>query len=234
MFYFLKKKVVVDCFVNHPTIAEHYSIQKSIKLTPDWWKKLESFYTRSDNLAGISVRQNTMKTCPGFVDLYRSSWTIPLWMDIFLRTSEEGSYTYLTPCDMGFQAVSSHDVKQHGDNFQNFIQLKLTSPWLLFEKRGVQFAFLGNDWELLKKHPEVKSLPGVVNFKSNHSTNFNMFLPKVNAEYNFLAGLPLVQIIPLTDHKVEFRAHSVTDSEYQEVMKRANIVKVSFDLKNRS
>lgn len=231
MFYFLRKKIVVDCFVNHPVIAELHAVRKGIKSTPEWWRKLETFYTRTDNIASVSVRQNTMRSCQGFVDLYRSSWTLPLWMDISVRTSDEGGYTYLTPHDMGIQPVSYHDPRQYGNNFQSLIQLKFTSPWLLFEKKGLKFAFMGAEWEFLQAHPEVRSTSGIMEFKRNHSTNLNVFLPKKNAEYHFLAGMPLIYIIPLTEREVEFRTHCVTDMEYREVMKRSGLMKISFDRK---
>lgn len=229
MIRFITKKIVVDCFVNHPQIAEKFNIRKSIKTAPDWWKKLPSSYMNKDATTQVSWRHNTMRKCLGFVDLYRNSWTLPMWADMALRTSEDGTYGFLTPINVLNAPLSAHDPEQHGYNFKNFFVMKLASPWFLFEKKGIKFAFVGADWSLLNDCPDIRIPSGLLDFKYNNSSNVNLFLPRKNAEYQFSAGTPLVHFIPLTERKVEFKTHCVSDSEYKEIVKRTGCYKPTFN-----
>lgn len=229
MIKFITKKIIVDCFVNYPQVVEKYGIQKSIKVTPDWWRKLPSFYMRKHDSLQVTHRQNTMKKCLGLVDLYRESWTLPMWTDMALRTSEDGTYGFITPISILGKPIYDHDPGQHGNNFKNFFAMKLTSPWFLFEKKGIKFAFVGADWSLLNSHPDVRIPSGLLDFKYNNATNVNLFLPRKNAEYQFSAGTPLGHFIPLTDRRVEFKTHYVSESEYKEIMKRTGAYKPTFN-----
>ena len=229
MIRFITKKIVVDCFINYPQMAEKFNIRKSVKHTPDWWKKLPLSYVKKDDSLQINYDQNTMKKCLGFVDLYSSSWTIPMWSDMVIRTLEDGTYSFLTPINVLNNPLEAHNPEQHGYNFKNFFVMKLTSPWFLFEKKGVKFAFIGADWSLLNDYPDVRIPSGLLDFKYNNSTNINFFLPRKNAEYKFSAGTPLVHLIPLTDRRVEFKTHCVSDSEYIEVMKRTGRYRSTFN-----
>lgn len=235
MFFFKQKKVIVDCFVNVPMIAEQFPIQRALPAAPTWWKKLPPTYTRMSTSVsadlGISQQSPTMKFCSGFLDLHKNSWVLPLWADLIIHTFETGEYRYLTAYKTPDGTISQHYPEQFASGFTNFIHLKLLSPWYLFGGKGVNFAFIGADWELLHNYPAVRPLPGVIEYEKNHATHVNMLLPKRNAQYEFPAGLPLVYLIPLTERRVEFRTQLVTDPEFHEIRKRATTGKTTFSVR---
>lgn len=227
MFYFIRKKIVVDCFINYPFILENFPIRKAIKASPTWWKNLPPTYQQLDNFLNIKNIWPTMKTCPGFTDLFTQSWVYPLWADYQVSTTETGNF--LWKCAVDFcPEIISHPETQHQNSFDEYIHLKLKSPWLFFEKTGINFAFIGNDWDLLKSAPQLRILPGVLDFKNNHTPNVNFFLPRANASYHLLAGLPFVHLIPLTEKRVEFRTHCITDSEMREKQKFTNLFRTAY------
>lgn len=230
MFFFKQKKVVVDCFVNVPMIAEQFPIQRALPAAPAWWRKLPPTYDYTASQFGITRKAPTMKFCSGFLDLHKKSWVLPLWTDLILRTFETGEYRYLTAYETFNGTVSQHNPEQTNSHFTNFIHLKISSPWYFFEPKGVQFAFVSADWSLLENYPAVRPLPGIVEYEKNHATHINMFLPKRDGQYEFPAGLPLIYLIPLTERPVEFRAQLVSELEYQEIRKRAVTHKITFNV----
>jgi hypothetical protein len=60
---------------------------------------------------------------------------------------------------------------------------------------------------------------GLINFKDTAHPNVNAFVPKKNATYSLNAGTPMVYLIPLTERKVEFKNHLVSDEEYAKMSK---------------
>ena len=222
MFYFIRKKIVVDCFINYPLIQENYPIRKAIKSSPTWWKNLPPTFEELDNFLNIKSTYPTMKTCPGFTDLFTQSWVYPLWADYQVKTTDTGNFMWKSPADF-CPGIMSHPEQQYQNCFNEYIHLKLKSPWLFFVKTGINFAFIGNDWDLLKSAPQLRILPGILNFKNNHTPNVNFFLPRANTSHQLFAGLPFVHLIPLTEKRVEFRTHCLTDSEMREKQKFDNM-----------
>lgn len=228
MFYFIRKKIVVDCFINMPFVAEKFPIQRGLKSAPGWWKSLAPMYETAQSAFGISRKTPTMRFCQGFTNLYQNSWVFPLWTDLLLKTHDTGAYQFLIPYKSPMDLIAQHSGEEHGHSFEDFIHLKLMSPWLFFEKKGIKFCYFGTDWSLLKQAPRIRVLPGIVEYQKNHSTNVNLFVPREDFSYEFSAGLPLCHIAPMTEHKVEFRTQCVTDIEYGEIVKRTAFGKTTF------
>lgn len=231
MFYFIRKKVVVDCFTNLPSIVDQFPLQRGLKTSPTWWKELAPSNSREIPPYGISRDVPTMKACRGFLDLYRNTWVLPLWTDLILKTYDSGAYQFLIPYQSNGEMITQHAPEDYGNNFGDFIHLKLISPWLMFEKLGIKFGYFGADWSTLKTEPDVRILSGILDFKNQHSSNINLFVPKKDKTYNFSAGMPLVHIFPMTERNVEFRAQYVPDEEYREIAKRTALIKTTFRFK---
>lgn len=220
MFLFRRKKVVVDCLINEPAIAKLYPIKKSIHYVPNWWSDLKTVVSQPTEY-GVDRPLPTMKTCTGFVYLFRNSWTIPLWTDIVLVTEKTGAYRYLCPRPMP-NVISEHPKLQYANAFDRCIHIKFNSPWRLMDKTGVQFVMMSADWTLIDKLPDTRVLPGFLNFKHVSSTNINCFFPRKDAEYKLEAGTPMTYLIPLTDKKVELKIQVVTEIEYEKSIKRSS------------
>ena len=222
IFLFKPRRVVVDCFINQEILIEECPIKRSSNYLPEWWKKLEhTKYVQTPY--GIDRPFSTMKTCSGFVHMFSNSWTIPLWSDIIIKTGSNGDWKFLAPKKIdkeGLEAVTHHSKDQYGDAFDNYIHAKLECPWVLSEKQGINFFMTPADWTLIPELPDLRIPSGFLNFKHIMHPNVNMFLPRRDMQHNLNAGVPIVYLVPLTEKKVEFKNHLVSDVEYAELSKR--------------
>jgi len=215
MFFFKKKKIVVDCFTYDNSVYEYYPIVKSIKTTPKWWNELPNKVTRQSS-NGINLPGPTMKMCNGFLDLHKKTYTLPLWSDLAIKTEQDGSWKYQFSLHTGVN-IESHNRNQFGNEFDDLIHLKITPPWLFREKTGVQFYFGDPFWSRIKKLNMWYIPPGIIDYKYHGTTNVNMFLNKVDQEFIIEAGQPLGFILPLSDHDVEIKNQLVSPLEFEKM-----------------
>lgn len=225
MFLFKSKKLVVDCFTRFPAVAAEYPIKRSSKFTPEWWKALDTHYEIPSPI-GFGKKTRTMKHCPGFIDLYRHSWTVPLWSDVTIHTKEDGNYAYFNPNNIDF--INNHAPEQTNNALSDFIHLKFDSFWALREKTGVKFLYYGADWSFLHTHPSIKILQGIIDFKTQTNINVNILFPKSDGKYEFFAGKPLSMLTPLTDKQVFFKTHVVNDAEFEQINRTNPLFKNKF------
>ncbi len=218
MFLFKSKKVVVDCFTREPVVAQNYPIKKSFSYVPEWWRNLEQCVHHRTQYA-IARPSPTMKTCTGFINLFQKTWTIPLWTDFILQTRSDGNYDYLFPNPVDPSHIGSHPSHQHQDGMRDRIHVKITPPWILWEKTGIHFVFFGADWTLMDELPSVRVVPGIVNYRDQHGSAVNFFVDKKDARLEFRAGTPMVYLAPMTDKKVEFKVQVVDEQEWSKLEK---------------
>lgn len=158
----------------------------------------------------ISDSVSTLRSCYGFLEYFKKAITICHWTDLFLEISKE-QYKFYS----AFTLPEEHLKEQIGHGFKNYHHIKLASPWRFREKSGIQFAWIGAEWNL--EEFNFKILPGIINFSINCYTNINIMLPKEEKSYVIPAGLPLVNLIPLTDKKIEIKNHLVTVEEMNSI-----------------
>lgn len=210
-----RNKIIVDCFTYDRSAFELAPIIHSYKAMPEWWKKLKN-YGIGDAHKGNNEEKN-MRKCYGFTELYRRSITIESWADFNIEVLPNNQgYRYYTTSD---SMPEEHGRRQYGDLYRDYYHIKLVSPWKIYEKTGIKFAFVPPVWEL-DKFENMTILSGVVEFQLNLAANINMFIkqPK-NEPYNITINLgqPLTQIIPLTDKDVELRLHNIDSKEYEKL-----------------
>jgi len=214
MFLFKKKTITVDAFTPLDQVQEFFEIKRAIEYAPEWWKKLPNSYTENTP-QGIDIKLSTMKRCAGFIDLYTKGFIMPMWVDTVIKTFADGTYTYVTA--NGSQFISTHDPRQSGELANSTMHLKIGTPWLFKEKTGVNFLFTEPMWNNIATRPSVRTVPGVVNYKYQHSTHVNLLLPKQNQQIEFNAGEPLTHIIPITEDNVQVVCHLVSEEEYLKI-----------------
>lgn len=216
MFFFVRKKVVVDCFVGFEPIANLYGFKRAIKTAPEWWKNLPSKIEQITNWGPKPT--GTMKHCLGFTDLYKNAWVYSLWQDIRISVNEEnfsfhtGSNGFVRPSG-GMNQIDSNIPAVSNHAFSAYHSIKINSPWYLREKRGIKFAWVPAIWDSIKRYDDLHVPPAVIDFKKTYSCNTNIFVPRKNKIYDFVAGQPLVYLLPMTENKVEFRNHAVDEQE---------------------
>jgi hypothetical protein len=213
MFFFTRKKtVVVDCFTAHLNAYTFAPIVKTTKTMPNWFKKLPN--PGFGNPTIYPKSNNNMRRCYGFVELYKRGFVIEHWSDLHVEVNRHG--TQVSGSDI--KDPISHPKILYAGAFDNWHHMKLDSPWAIREKSGIHFAWIGADWAL--DHYQLKVLPGVLEFKINHSANINMMLPIKEDPYSLYieVGQPLVQVIPMRDDlNFDYRVHLVTEGEMNTV-----------------
>jgi len=234
LFLFKRKLFTIDAFVPDQLTGELFPITHASSILPEWWKKIPSTYD-DVNSPSNKIKTYTIKKCPGFRDLYTKGFVIPLWSDLVIETKFDGDIRYQFASGSPASIIDSHNRLQFGNYFDNLIHAKISSPWFLSEKTGIKFHFSNPVWNLINVF-DGNILPGIIDFKYQHQTNINMFLPKVNQSYYLEAGTPLVHLHPLTEKKVSIKIHCVSADEMTKIHQRSNNhfkFTGSFDTKKR-
>lgn len=225
-FIFKSKKINLDCFTKTAGIAELFPISRSFNHIPDWWRKVKPSYYVKESNTGENFESPTMKGCPGIVNLYKKGFVIPLWTDFDMYV-EESDYRYLTPSNE-FN-IESHNEAQHGYALSQYHHIKIISPWLFKETKGIDFLFLPCTWSHLVDLPKINVLPGMTNFKHMPESHINCMIPKIKTYFRTSAGTPLVQLIPFTDRSIKLNIQIVTEQEWNKIKSAGHRSKFIFN-----
>lgn len=213
-FFHRTPKIHLDCFTNLTLVYEHTPIVRTSKTIPEWWKELPPYkpvFGKTEKYDFVLLDKRTAKDCYAFIELYKRGVVIENWADLRIKSTEENfHYCY------SFGPIPSvHPREQIGRGFENFHHLKLTSPWMIKEKSGASFLWLGAEWSL--DNLNIKVLPGVMNFSITKSTNINFMFPKKEDEFTIPVGQPMVQIVPLSEKQLTVKNHFVTQPEFEKL-----------------
>lgn len=212
-FFFKRKQRTVDCLTDDPSAFKYHSISPAIEFFPDWWKKMPSYHASPDQ-NGLVVENPTIKKCIGFMNLFRRGVVLPLWSDIDIETNNSGyRYSFVKQHYNKDLPLSEHHPDwQYGPAFSNALHMKLMSPWFLVQNSYYEYVFQPMTWNTIDQWHKYTVLPGIMDFKYQHSTNVNMFLEK-NSRMRIEAGTPMYQIIPISDDEIIFKNHLVDTKE---------------------
>lgn len=222
MFWFKRKKIVVDCFTQSASVYGLYKPQEAIKFIPDGWKTLPKSvkvkpYEQQDPESRIEVDSATLKKCIGFINLFRNGFIIPNWCDVKVEIKSDGNFTYHAGGD--FFANQHPNFQKWQELYEDYGHAKFASPWLLHEKSGVQFTWNQCDWHKTDVIDKFKIVSGVVDYKYQHQTNINMFIKK-NTVLEFNAGEPMVHLIPISDREIQIKTHLLDPAEFIKINRR--------------
>jgi len=216
------KPIVVDCFTANPAIHEFFPIELATSFYPAWWKNLESSL-KSKSEYGIVLPAPTIKRCDGIIELYKKGFVIPLWSDLIIETTSAGEFRYQYSSLENFPIVN-HSRGGMGPAFDNFIHMKIQSPWIFEEKTGVQFLWQQPSWNLFEYLNDLHILPGVINYKDQGGTHINSLLSKKNNRLELSSSQPLVHITPISDRKIVVKNHLVGEVEWHQKSMRYTYV----------
>ena len=211
----------MDIFTNNPAALEHHPIKKALNFFPKELKYFENSYTESlPN--GLNIPRSTLKGCPAVPNLYNQGYIIPLWSDLILQIKgNEWKYAFAD----GHSSIISHDNRQLPSCLNKYIHLKLISPWLISEKRGISWVWnkcMWNNFFMKYTHANLNILPGETEYKTNHSTNINILQLAEDAYFDLKANEPLVHLIPITDKKTKISLHCIDKKEYAKIALKNN------------
>ncbi len=226
MFHFFHRtpEIVLDCYTYDQTFYANTPIIKSGKAVPDWWRELDpykaKFVQEGENPYHLNTNELTARDCYAIIELYKVGAILENWCDISFRT-QNGDYNYWYSSG---DKPETHDRKQLGNSFPNYHHIKLISPWVMRERTGVKFMWIGAEWSL--HNYDIKVLPGILRFDIVTAMNVNMMFPMYDNEFVLPVGLPLGQLVPLSEKRLKINNHLVTEQEYNK--HRMNSFGVSF------
>lgn len=198
------KKVTLDCFTDNNAAYQLTPIIKGTKTYPEWFTNLTPLINHVDS---------NMRLCYGFTELFKRSAVLEAWGDVDVRIDPTNNIWRIS----NGEKITQHDRSQFLGAFENFHHMKLNSPWLFREQRGIHFAWVGAEWHIDKL--PIKVLPGCIEYKVNHATHVNIMTPVAFEPYSYAIrmGTPLVHIVPLTEDDFEIKNHLITSEEMRKI-----------------
>lgn len=235
IFKFKEKPVVLDAFTTDLTAAELYAPQQASSFMPSWWKKLP--FDDTVNIPKVDTKN--MKSCPGFINIYKTGFIFPHASDVHVELKKpdtfindfelqevrkykaESNIFFMNATDANAMShTETHPLHQHrGWKTSTHLNLKINPPWKLRCKDYVKFL-LAPVFYADFEDDLYELAAGIIDFKYNHALNLNLMV-KTNKEKEFVipAGRPAMHLIPLTEKKVELKIHHVTPAEMDKEIK---------------
>lgn len=220
LFKFIEKPITLDCFTADANAFYHAPIVPSTKALPTWLKGVGKDVPKNDPRYVNKPLRTTLKQCNGFIDYFSQSFTLPLWSDLHMYVSEEGSNEWSYEYADQKSEIHIHAPYERGDFLpeENYQHFKLVSPWAIATKNSFQVHVTSPMWQLPKPE-QLLVLPAVIDFKYAHGTHVNMMIPKQQEAQSILlqVGQPLMNLVPLTDKKINVKCHLVDDKEIDRI-----------------
>jgi len=217
---FKKGVVTLDCYTKRKDVYEYSRIKRGINSYPDWWKNLpKSGYADVNGAPNIDP-DLTMRSCAGFIDLFKNSWSMPLWCDFrIVDAGINAEHTQVVYADRISEA-DFHGHYQYGDlcDPAKYQHIKILSPWLMFCNSDVDWAWMPPVWHTIE-YDQLNFLPAVANFRANHISHINFFLRRMDEPSSLTIpfGTPIQHFVPLTERRVEVKCHLVDEAEYKKL-----------------
>lgn len=215
LFKFIEKPITVDFFTYNAGAFHNAPIVKANKLMPEWLKSVNPIFDDE----GYQI--STIKNCNGFTDYFRNAVTIPMWSDLRLSVGSEDDMSWKYKFADGFSRIETHPTEQRGQwlDEKKYQHFKFVSPWAIVSNKSLKMHWTSPTWSM-NKPEDMIVLPAVVDYAYSHSTNVNVVIPKTSEEkrIELLAGQPLVNLIPMTERKVIFKCHLISQEEFGNVV----------------
>ena len=217
MFWNRKKDIVLDCYTSNPFAYNLARINYGYHFIPEWWKQTPKIENISAPHEMKVTQVDTIKKCPGIVTYYKTGIVIPMWCELRMML-------YAKHEEKVFDGNASHDeidITFHGvDQFKRFTKedghsLKILSPWHIKCREPVTFTMSQPIWSQRDFMEHLHLLPGVLDFKTQTSTNLNYFIIRKDnrVELNIEPLTPMCIIHPHTDRKIVLKHHYIHDNE---------------------
>lgn len=215
MFNF-NKTIEVHCYMYSKYVVDTFNIKPMINHRPSWFKNIPK------KLVHNNIERPSFRNCSGYLEMYKQGFYVPLWTDLDIINKVDGmmcdeAYHQLGSLDSDFGLQSLPTLKDHHRN------IKIDSPWFVKCDHDIKFLLMGATWDYINNNSyDFQILPGVIDFKYNHSPNVQMLLPipmgnQRESHIKLKAGEPIMYLFPLTEKKVKFISHTVTEMEHRQM-----------------
>ncbi len=217
LFLFRKKTIVLDLFTNDAAAFEYAKPAVASRFHPEWWKRLPK------SIPTDLAPSPTMKTCAGFIDLYRHGFMFPMWSDLFLRV--ENNFEFTWKYSDSYSYALYHKPEEAGNLFfeSKVRNIKLHNPWLASSKEDVYWMLHQPVWSQDLQRDLIIP-PAVVNFKHQNTTAINILIADMDRPRELIIpfGLPMVHYIPIDDRPIDLKLHLVTQEEFNRIGQKNN------------
>ena len=179
-------------------ISEEYRPVPASKITPDWYKNLESYTAGDKRPGGNGTTTATAKRCMPIFDAMTGGYIISTHTDLFVsqKIVENGkTYPYYEWANFG--AISFHPKRQlpeHPDGSGHELEYpKWNNAWSIKTPPGYSCLFISP----LHRETPIIVLPGVVDTDTYSApVNFPFVLRDPKMDGLIPAGTPIMQVIP--------------------------------------
>jgi hypothetical protein len=214
LFFFKKKKIVVDCFTAMESVYNLYKIRKAITYFPEQIKALPTYIEVKTQNGNVKQKISTLKICNGLTELYKVGFIIPMWADFIANPKTAAAGQSALGVMSRHYFFESHPIEQYEGLYRDHMHVKLVSPWRFKETTGAKFTWNAASWNHQEHANNFIINPGVLWFDTQSTTNINMFINKKAEDFTIHAGTPMVHVVPVSDAEVVIKNHLVCIDEW--------------------
>jgi len=191
---------------NYFDILQEEDAKNMFKMIPHNFPKYFSKIPKNlniENMSTILPFSSTIKTCPGFINLYRRSILVTSPYDIYIQYNEKGIQYY---------HVGQINLNRYGDivsvhSNSQFIDYINTNKYKFITKITLPIT-LNTDISLLMSQSsyhfnDLNILPGVLPFNYKRDLNFFIAVEKNVNMLHIKQGDPLFLMTPLCENKIK-------------------------------
>lgn len=218
----LTKPIVVDCFTWNQASYDLFRPSPAVEYIPEWWKN-----TPVEVDVGGVYPVKTLRTCDGFVNLYKQGFVLPMWSDLAIAVKDKN---YRWQYSDNFSQATVHYEQQWNSYAASntYGNIKLHANWRAKSKQSLEWFFTTPSWNYRPDNNWYVA-QGLINYSKSRDFNVNLFVDITkNKTFVIPVNSALAFMVPLTDKKVVLKHHLVTKEEYE----RYAVPMVSFNRYN--
>lgn len=212
MFWKKNKTIVLHAYTDQQDQYDAYQPMLARKFIPDWWKKIP-LHRETDMPGYPKMPVATLRDCPAINGILKEGIIFPAWAEMHIKVDSGGNtFTHTVP---DYIQTGSHDHRDWQFHKPNMQLIKFTSPWCLTEETGVNFVWIKPDWH----HEDPLAywgIPGIIEYKYQHAC-LNNIMVKMDTKLKIPAGLPWLQLIPMSDKPIELECHLVSSEKLNQL-----------------
>ena len=206
----MSKTNVIKFVTDDAYIHDYRPMAPSLKYAPEWWKKLPRHFVSQDE--AHPVVNPSMKGCPGFIDLYKNSFALPVDCEIelseFILDDNKVALRWWPE-----HAGSIHPDVQTGNAFSDrYHHFKVSCRYSFATESSDNFLITNNFWgDRLNIHVLNGVMPST---KNALPLRINMYIPKGFGYLKFNYGDIIAHAIPLSGKKYVVEKKLMMGDEY--------------------
>jgi len=192
-------------------LSENVPPERATKCFPSWWKNAPP------HTGGMApkIDPGTIKTCPGFVDLFKYGYVIRMWCDVSIEIDDKGSYEWKTSSDLfSFEGHINSQYKDHlpeyvSDNIAGII--KANCPWRIKTPKNVSVLQLPMEYHF---NEDFEVLSGVVHTDVYHDISQQMVFKRAGS-YFIERGTPVAMYFPFRRDDLNLVVRDETEEDIE-------------------